>query len=422
MATRNKKVVKKKAVTGKVKKPGMSFISKVRLRGWRTIRDVKITFEPGLNIIIGKNGTGKTSFLQFLSNICSGENGFTTEFQAEIGLIDKNGIPVNVKVQQQYKRSAGGGKNGILQANFKAETISNGKSLLATTTNHWRLGGLDQNQILIGHGIPVDYPLLNQKLAFELIISKAGIQYIRPSHISYENSSRTYFLNYFIMSLQKAMMFGIHKIPNSHDEVVKLFKNHIEQAINERWHTNFSGLQGLCKIEGIRMNNGFSLVRYPNSDEISISDLILEFNFQGAWIKFDQLPDGIKRLLYIVLELSTPNQFLFAKDSALDRREGAFNNIFFLEEPELGIHPHLLSDLMEFIKEQAETHQIILTTHSPDVLDILGNDDLHRIIISEIGENGTTLRHLTSAEQKKARIYMQKEAFLSDYWKFSDLE
>ena len=97
--------------------------------------------------------------------------------------------------------------------------------------------------------------------------------------------------------------------------------------------------------------------------------------------------------------------------------------IALLEEPELGIHPHQLHLLMQFIKEQSRHKQIIITTHSPQVLDTIGSDELDRIIICEYdGKNGTQLRHLTEKEISKAKKYMKEEAFLSDYWRFSDLE
>ena len=45
-----------------------AYISKVHLKGYKSIRDLEIDFKPGLNIIIGPNGSGKTNFLEFLKN------------------------------------------------------------------------------------------------------------------------------------------------------------------------------------------------------------------------------------------------------------------------------------------------------------------------------------------------------------------
>ena len=43
------------------------YLKDVSLSGYKSIEDVHIEFEKGLNIIIGKNAAGKTNFLQFLN-------------------------------------------------------------------------------------------------------------------------------------------------------------------------------------------------------------------------------------------------------------------------------------------------------------------------------------------------------------------
>ena len=43
-----------------------AYISRVHLKGYKSIRDLEIDFKPGLNIIIGPNGSGKTNFLEFI--------------------------------------------------------------------------------------------------------------------------------------------------------------------------------------------------------------------------------------------------------------------------------------------------------------------------------------------------------------------
>lgn len=42
------------------------YLQKAKLKGFRTIRETEIEFDPGLNILIGKNGVGKSNSLKFL--------------------------------------------------------------------------------------------------------------------------------------------------------------------------------------------------------------------------------------------------------------------------------------------------------------------------------------------------------------------
>ena len=42
------------------------FLKSVHLEGFKSIKNVEIDFESGLNIIIGTNGAGKSNFIDFL--------------------------------------------------------------------------------------------------------------------------------------------------------------------------------------------------------------------------------------------------------------------------------------------------------------------------------------------------------------------
>lgn len=46
------------------------------------------------------------------------------------------------------------------------------------------------------------------------------------------------------------------------------------------------------------------------------------------------------------------------------------------EEPELAVHPGAIPVLFDFFKEATTRSQILLTTHSPDLLDLLSIDDI----------------------------------------------
>jgi recombinational DNA repair ATPase RecF len=46
-----------------------AYISKVHLKGYKSIRDLEIDFKPGLNVIIGPNGSGKTNFQAFTNDV-----------------------------------------------------------------------------------------------------------------------------------------------------------------------------------------------------------------------------------------------------------------------------------------------------------------------------------------------------------------
>ncbi|RYY17244.1 MAG: hypothetical protein EOO04_25705 [Chitinophagaceae bacterium] len=44
------------------------YLQRAHIKDFRSIRDAAVEFKPGLNIIIGANGSGKTNFLQSIKN------------------------------------------------------------------------------------------------------------------------------------------------------------------------------------------------------------------------------------------------------------------------------------------------------------------------------------------------------------------
>jgi len=67
-----------------------------------------------------------------------------------------------------------------------------------------------------------------------------------------------------------------------------------------------------------------------------------------------------------------------------------------LEEPEIGLHPDLISGLAEMLKEASQRTQIIVTTHS-DLLVSKFSDTPEAVVVCERTPTGTTLKRLEAA-------------------------
>ena len=52
------------------------------------------------------------------------------------------------------------------------------------------------------------------------------------------------------------------------------------------------------------------------------------------------------------------------------------HSVVMIEEPERNIHPHLISRVVEMLKDKAEKKQILVTTHSPEVVQHAGLENL----------------------------------------------
>ena len=83
--------------------------------------------------------------------------------------------------------------------------------------------------------------------------------------------------------------------------------------------------------------------------------LTIEWHIEGNNEPFylNEMSDGTVRMLCWAVILHSPT----------------LPSLLVIDEPELGLHPAWLSVLTQWIKQASEKTQIILTTHSPDLLD-----------------------------------------------------
>jgi hypothetical protein len=266
--------------------------------------------------------------------------------------------------------------------------------------------------ILIWHGVPQTLPFIYQ---FNFEVENTGFSQKLFENLHDKN------LPYFIRAVAASLWFSTSSL--MHSAIVPFL-----EEIKKNLTKTFEGINALkpylkkvSPIKDLRFNENYNISSLENNGYF-VSNLFIEFLIDENWYPFSSLSDGTKRLFYIIAEVAYESRYYFTADGMALREPDSVHKIILIEEPELGIHPHQLHELMLFLKEQSRHKQIIITTHSPEVLDILDKDELGNVIIAsyEKGE-GTKLRHLDEAEIAKAQKYMEED-YLSDYWRFSDLE
>jgi predicted ATPase len=85
-------------------------------------------------------------------------------------------------------------------------------------------------------------------------------------------------------------------------------------------------------------------------------------------------------------------------------------DVIIIEEPERNIHPHLISGLVELMKDAARTKQVIITTHSPEVVRHAGVENL--LLISRDKEGFSTVSR--PAEKEAVKIFLKNELGLDE--------
>jgi hypothetical protein len=131
---------------------------------------------------------------------------------------------------------------------------------------------------------------------------------------------------------------------------------------------------GLCGIRVTSVTGGYLVVEINHETSAG--------NGRKVWFDLSQESDGTLRLIGLLVALyQDPPPSLIA-----------------IEEPELTIHPGALAVLADIIQEAALRTQVLITTHSPDLIDRLPIQSIRAVT----AEDGMTETGAVAEEQREA--------------------
>ncbi|WP_165224877.1 AAA family ATPase [Aquisphaera insulae] len=87
-------------------------------------------------------------------------------------------------------------------------------------------------------------------------------------------------------------------------------------------------------------------------------------------------------------------------------------SLMLMEQPEDSVHPGLLRKLIDLLRSYSDRSQILFTTHSSDVLDILRPEE---VLMATAHHGATSVRPLSPDEITRARRFLKDEGSLSDF-------
>lgn len=370
----------------------MSYIGRCQLSGYKSIKNVSCEFNKGLNIIIGNNGSGKTNLLEFIYKMLKRDYSKLDLFDARISIVSKSEI---------YRWHA----EGVIPVNMVSEP---GIQRIDINEPEKSIGVYVE---FIKFSLPKEIPVLATEYNPKFSFTEKRLL------INGDRENMPFVIGYWLPVLLSSSPFkSIKRTDELTDDLVY-------HTLVDKFENAFGDIKKVLSIytliEDIRFSNAVRVTRIDAST-FEIRNIVFEYKVNNQWFAWKALSDGTKRLLYTIFSIYG---LVIDASKTETNKEIVELPIAFIEEPELGIHPHQLHLLMTLLKERAEQQQIIITTHSPQVLDVLGIDELDQILIAEIDlENRTTIRKLTEKENAKAKYYLETEGLLSDYWRFSDLQ
>jgi AAA15 family ATPase/GTPase len=379
------------------------FLRTVHLKGFKSIHDVKATLESGLNIFIGRNGSGKSNFLEFLYNSLgraiinrsvnfkSARLHFLSETQDEITYEFNRRIDRQQTVFEDEDSRISYSNKLVINGNPLPDIINlkNGSTVLA-----------NRRQQLLKAGYRITRPLY---LKFGLPTTSLEC-ILAPGRVSIPLDGKDLWETPKTLTFLDALFWNIEMSYNDNpDDLLNLDRDKLFSLLSIQ-EIVLHNLNLYTPISNVRFNENINL--YVNDEIAFIENLRLDFLVNGTWLPWSQLSDGTKRLFYLVTEITANG-----------------NGIILIEEPELGIHPRQFAEIMQFLKEQSISKQILMSTHHPEALNHLSPTELDNLqIVSYDNKKGTKIKRLTKSQKNKAMAYMEEVGFLSDFWILSDLE
>ncbi|MDM8550446.1 AAA family ATPase [Desulfobacterales bacterium HSG2] len=380
-----------------------------------------------LNIFIGPNGSGKSNFiaiLEFLKNCIipnSDESQSASQFESAVAILggskilDKS-LNFPARINFSYHFEEGLNFNLNLFAGAKNAKVSIAEESLSTS--------------IFKRPQPFHYYMYHDKKIGEGVVSVWNDSSEQSSHFENVENVPTNSLGIVVLHnlLEKSenppQRTPIYKIRRQITDYIKGWHFYNANNMNLEMIRSSEPKIGLSDVflspsghnlalvienliqQDMDFDDGFNyamksvlpLTRRIRPVRTGLMTVNLEWHFDGLSDHFflNEMSDGTVRMLCWATILLSPN----------------LPSLLIIDEPELGIHAAWMPVLAEWIKRASERTQVIICTHSPDLLDKFTDFSQNVLCFSEKDQN-----HF-SAEPLSVEMLQER---LDEGWKLGDL-
>lgn len=367
-------------------------ILKLEIQGYRSLKDV--TWIPGsLNILIGPNGSGKSNILRVLELISISARGRLGRHIQRAGGMDPlvwDGVAENINFSikaSSSEESRSVEKDGLTY-NMTIERMGKGSTYRIA---HELLG--NYHQVEIGrHSEP--FKMIERDPRSAVVFDENERSLVAPEESIIEEesllslTSGPFAQNRFIPPFQVYLAgWSIyHDLHVNMDAPIRQpsiarHETRVEpdgQNLISVLHTLYTGDRDFKNDVNLAMRAAFG----DDFDELvfpPVADQRIQLRVRWKTLSREQsaadLSDGTLRFLFLLAVLASPNPA----------------PLIAIDEPETGLHPLMLPIIAEYAVDASERTQVILTTHSPQLLDAF-KDVVPKTTVVKWSEGKTVLR------------------------------
>ncbi|MEW9924540.1 AAA family ATPase [Clostridium butyricum] len=400
-------------------------LRKLKLKNFRGYRDLTVDFDENMNVIIGKNDVGKSSIMEALEIFFNGSN--NPQVKIDIDDLNINSEDKFIEISCVFAKCS----EEIILDSTRRTTLKNefllNKDGLLEIKKAWNCSKEKITASDLKIYITANYPQISDKPLINMKISelKKQLTNIKDEIENYDLINKTVSSeirkNIYRYYINKSCKFENIDIDISKEDAKELWSN-----INEFLPIFFlfksdrsnvdsdSEVQNPLKIatknvlneisseldeikakveEAVKLIGKHTIEKLKDMDEEIASTLTTQLNTK-AWdsifsfelidergIPLNKRGSGIRRLILL--------SYFRAEAERLISESSKSNVIYAIEEPETSQHPDYQKMIIETFTELANNanHQIILTTHTPEIAKMVNSDQLIFIIKDSKGNS-----------------------------------
>lgn len=370
-------------------------IKEIKLHNFRAFRDEIIPLNGDFTCIIGKNDTGKSTIFAALDWFFSDKE--ASKFDLNIDCIDTNELYVEIifsdimiyednNLISNFQFDVDRKDNDNKHYSFKCDTnflkkvnimvrkdydnhylisIFNelGNGYIDGNTSYYQLDNMFQKLYDSYRKGDCNLTIKNkrqlEKYEFDAMIKECGLKLPQFKCFSPSHPLNDY-LN---------LLFRVRFYHNDFDKNITDTKSNITSDINAKMQTKYPNTE--CYFETIMSQIDFFPLEdfMLKSNDSSLKNIPLGNRGEGfQW----EIKNAVCRLLAESVSSGNENNYIFA-----------------FEEPETHLHPRAQLEMYNTIRDLStnSNYQILITTHSPFIVNELSNDSKKQIIIVERNEH-----------------------------------
>lgn len=361
------------------------FLQSVHLRDVLSFRDAKVDLKP-LNVLIGANGSGKSNFLDAISLL----PGFTADSAAFLrtqggaGAWLSKGIGAGPAAKLAFQFGAGNGYEIVfggsrLSLHIYAEYLRKAGSKAPALTRHE--SAISGRSPLAGH-FRAEKPAPDRSI----------LNYLFPAQSEWREWQEK------LRPIRTYRLGGLNEIRNgvpigSGDPYLSQTGENLAKVVHDFYQ---AGLANGVDEALHRFGESYQSVKHDVSGQYWALKIV-EDRLNDS-ISASRISDGTLRFLQLLVILRHPVP----------------PSLILIEEPELGLHPDAIGIVAEELLEASERTQLIISTHSPELITALQHVPDSILVCEKDFDNATTLRRLDKAS---IRRWLQVYSSLGETWR-----